>query len=136
MRRFNCTGGAGRASRDRNTFEIQGNHHRLAVDVVEVNLRSIGHARRTIAVHPGFLYLREDSLLQPVAHCSHLVVVAAVQRFLRQLCSLTQTDNSGDILRAGAARALVPATVKERLKASSLPDIKRSHALRRMNLMA
>src|ERR1039458_9583964 len=136
VRRLNRARGTGSACRDREALQIQRNDHRFAVDMVEVNVRSIRHTCCTVAIHSRVFDLREDTLLQPVARCGHLLVIAAVERFFRNLRGLAQANDSGYVLRPGATRTLMPAAVKQRLKASSLPHIERSYALWRVNLVA
>ena len=104
--------------------------------MVEVNVRSVGHAHRATAVHAGFLDLGENSLLQAVPHRSHLLVVAAVQSLLRQLRGFAQAHNSRYVLGASPQRALVPTSIKQRVDLSSLLNVERSDTLRRMNLVA
>src|SRR5580693_8622294 len=103
--------------------------------MIEVNVAGVGHARGPVAVDCSVLDLRQDSLLQPVAHGSHLLVVAAVERFLSNLRSLAQTDNSRNIFRTRAPRTLVPPAIKQWLQPKSLADAQRPHALRPMNLV-
>src|SRR5205807_8592365 len=94
--------------------------------------RSLGHARRTTAIHAASVDLQQQAF-QPIAQDSE--PVAALQLRSRQLPGLAQTDNPRDIFRARAARTLVASAVEHGLERSSLANVEGSHALRRVQLM-
>jgi hypothetical protein len=103
--------------------------------MVEVNTGRIRYARGAFAVHASRLRLNENSLLQSVAQGGHFLIVTAFEGLHRQLRSLTQSDDPRNIFRSGAARALVPAAMEERLQMSSLANVKRAHPLSSVHLV-
>src|SRR5712671_5094391 len=125
-----------RACRHCQAFQIESDHHRLALDMVEINARRIGYARRAIAIHPNFFDLRQNSLLQAVAQCGHFRVIIALETPHSQLCGFAQRHNSGNVLSTSPAGTLVPSTIKQRPRTRSLAHIERAYSLRRVHFVA
>src|SRR5580698_354638 len=53
------------------TFEIESDDHRLALNVIEGNVGGVWHAFGAIAIHGDMLNLLQDRLLQTIAEFSH-----------------------------------------------------------------
>src|SRR5208282_3363057 len=128
-------GGLNRAGRacgprgNRETLQVERDHHRLAIDMIKINTRRVRHARRALAIHTGFLDLSENSLLQAVAQRGHFLVVTTLEALHRQLRSLSKSGDSRNILSSSAARAFMSPAVKQRLKMRSLAHVERAHTL-------
>src|ERR1700733_1405772 len=103
--------------------------------MIEVNTRRVRHARRAPAIYAGLFHLSENSLLQAVAPRGHFLVVTTLEALHCQLRSLTEGDDSRNVLSSGTPRALMPPAVKQRLKTRSLAHKQRAHTLRRVHLV-
>src|SRR6266702_1824841 len=135
MRWLDCAGRTRSARRNCQTFQVERNHHRLAFNVVEINVRGVGNTGRALAIHAGCLDVFEDCILQPISEQRHFAIFFALESFHRQLCGFPETDNSRDILSPRPPRALVTSAIEKRLQSRSFPDIQRANTLRTMKLM-
>src|SRR5208282_1803770 len=59
VRWLNRSRGTGSASGNRKALQIEGNDHRLAFDVIEIDIRRIRHTWSALAVHPSLSRLTE-----------------------------------------------------------------------------
>ena len=84
------------------------------------------------AIHSARLNPQQLAL-QPIPQFCHLSIIPALQP--RQFRRLPQAHNPRNILRPRTPRALVPPPILDWLQLSSLPYIKRAHALRPVQLM-
>ena len=51
----------------RQTPEVEGDDHGLALDMIKINARCVRHSRRALAVHAGFFNLGKNSPLHAIA---------------------------------------------------------------------
>ena len=165
MRRLNRPRRTSRPGRHRQPLQIQSNHQSLAINPLKINIRSIRHSQRkprslqilkraiiligtmraphtsrrlrcvgADTIHPTSLN-RKQLPLQPIPQRRHLQIVPALQSRPRQLRRCSQSHNPRNILRPRPPRPLMPPAMHLRLKLRPLPDIKRPHSLRPMQLM-
>src|SRR5438045_9381004 len=124
MRRLDRPRRAGGSGRNRQSLEVERDDQSLALDAVEIDIRSIRYPWRTGAVHGGRLHFAQNRALQAIAQRQHLFGFAVFESLYGQFRSLAQPNNSGDILCPRAPRSLVISAEKSRLKSCSFADIK------------
>src|SRR5438552_7638241 len=77
----------------------------------------------------------EQTLLQFVAKRGDTLRIFA-ERFARNFRGLAESNNAGDVFRAGAEAALVMAAIEKLAQTRSTADIKRADSLGRIQFVA
>src|SRR5262249_8623339 len=117
------------------TTKIQGDQQRIAVDPIEPNVGSVGRPVRAHAIHMRVCDAMKHSVLQLIAK---LCLPPAFRRSVinQPLRRAPKSHSPGAFLRTSAHPAFIPTAIKNRLKLSSLPNVKHADALRRIKLVA
>ena len=121
---------------DRESLEIERDDQRFSFEIVELKVGRVGHARSLAPIHRAILNSRENTLLQPVAKAGHAIHRPVAQSLGCQFSRFAQADDTGNVLRPGAALTLVRAAKEERLDPRSPSNIQDARALRRVHLVS
>src|SRR3990170_1307330 len=91
---------AGRPGRAGNALEVEGNHQRLALHKIKINVGRVWGAAEAVAVHARVRHVRQDAALQLVAQRRDSGSLFG-QLHSSALGRCAQTDNAGDVFGAG-----------------------------------
>src|SRR5262249_28682019 len=103
--------------------------------MIEVDRTSVGDARRARSVYTDRLHLLEDLILEAITKCAHRGQISALKRRSGNLHGLPKRHNSGNVLCSRSARALVASAVNYGIQGTSLPNVERTDALRRVHFV-
>lgn len=126
--------GAGAAGRSADALEVEHQEQRFALDAFKAEADVAGQALLAVAVEAAAVDL-QDLVDQPVLHAAELRVLFLHGRD-RVLHRDAESDDAGDILRAGAAGSLLCAAVDQVRDRDAAADVQRADALRGVELVA
>src|SRR5580658_9685260 len=134
MRRLYSPRRARRTRRARNTLKVQRDEQRFSARSCKSQIRSVGHAPRTVSVHTHSRQYARQRLFQTVAKNFNTCIVGLAIYF-RQLGCLAEANNSRNIFSAGTAVALMMSPMKLGLYRSPCANVQRTNSLRSINLV-
>src|SRR5690349_22393280 len=125
----------GRAGRDREAAQIEGDHERLAIDAIEIQVAGVGHAIPARAVDAGAWDALEHGIFQAIAQGREPLAIFG-EPPAGQLCRGAEGRDGRDIFRARTPVALVMAAERNRRQTRAATHVERAYALRRVELVA
>ena len=135
VRRLDGARRTSRTCRASETLEVESDEQRFAFNTGKNKIGRVGSAGSASAIDAGMGSAVHQAVLELVTECAEALRIVG-ERVAGDLGGFAESDDAGNVFRAGTNAALVVAAVKQRPQACSAANVKRADALRPVQFVA